>query len=571
MTSLAFPPIFLLPVHLSPEQLQQLVETIPTLTSNINEASLVLGNVTQRKRALFELRKRHVLTEPLESALHVSVSRRPEDADSHATSSDTVITMNGDNQSAHREDKVIKVVKLSWFTDSLRQHELLPLEDYIVYAGRRMRTYSHVRNSDRVVAEASETQGTGGAGRRPFREKLHRHFQPPSLFLRTTSEHDDNNNQSDMPMFPMTPFSCQRRAPNNPPNKAFIDQLKQIREKRLLLGDQIGVRAYSTSIATLAAYPYAVADPAELEKLPGCGTKIAELYNEWKWTGKLSEVEEAQSDPKLCVIRLFYMIWGVGDATAREFYNKGWRDLDDIVQYGWNSLTRVQQIGVKYYDEFQQTIPREEVEAIFDTVLHHARNIHPDCRVIIVGGYRRGKERNGDVDLVVSHPDESATYNLVSRLVDSLEQSGDVTHILTLSLRNSERGQTPVSWRGNSTKGTGFDTLDKALVPQASRMNIASPGPHRRVDIIVSPWKTVGCAILGWSGETTFQRDLRIYCKKKMLLKFDSSGVRSRINGSWVDLEGGKTGVAPDFVTAEKRVFKELGLEWIAPENRCTG
>ncbi len=57
----------------------------------------------------------------------------------------------------------------------------------------------------------------------------------------------------------------------------------------------------------------------------------------------------------------------------REFYNKGWRDLDDIVDYGWQSSSRVQQIGVKYYDEFQLKIPRREVEEIANAILDHAR------------------------------------------------------------------------------------------------------------------------------------------------------------------------------------------------------
>lgn len=78
--------------------------------------------------------------------------------------------------------------------------------------------------------------------------------------------------------------------------------------------------------------------------------------------------------------------------------------------------------------------------------------------------------------------------------------------------------------------------------------------------------------MLGWSGGTTFQRDLRRYCKKETRLKFDSSGVRSRTDGSWVDLEdGASVGPAPDMETAEKRVFEGLGLVWRPPEERCTG
>jgi DNA polymerase IV len=81
----------------------------------------------------------------------------------------------------------------------------------------------------------------------------------------------------------------------------------------------------------------------------------------------------------------------------------------------------------------------------------------------------------------------------------------------------------------------------------------------------------VGCAVLGWSGGTTFQRDLRRYCKKEKNLKFDSSGVRDRADGSWVDLEGDDGGRASDMLSAEKKVFKALGLDWREPKDRCTG
>ena len=60
--------------------------------------------------------------------------------------------------------------------------------------------------------------------------------------------------------------------------------------------------------------------------------------------------------------------------------------------------------------------------------------------------------------------------------------------------------------------------------------------------------------------------------------KFDSSGVRSRVNGEVVDVEGfthyeGKigTGRAKSMLDAEKRVFEGMGLEYREPWDRCTG
>ena len=251
-----------------------------------------------------------------------------------------------------------------------------------------------------------------------------------------------------------------------------------------------------------------------------------------------------------------------------------------MVEFGWESLTRVQQIGVKYYDDLKLAIPRREVEYIAEIILSHARAIDPGFEMAVVGGYRRGKPASGDVDVVLSHRDEALTQFLVGRLVVALEASGFVSHTLTLSNRNSERGQEPLVWKGVSGQGSGFDTLDKAMLvwqtpaslgPDEEGTGWDTPRRRRRVDIIVSPWKTVGCAVIGWTGGTTFQRDLRRYCKVEKRLKFDSSGIRNRTDGSWVDFENGTAGKSPDMLTSEKRVFSGLGLEWRPPEERCTG
>ena len=415
--------------------------------------------------------------------------------------------------------------------------------------------------------------------------------RPPQLLRQTTSEHDETIS-SVLPPLPdwvkeNKVYACERATPLNSPNNDFIDELKKIKLARVLTLDEIGVRAYSTSIASLAAYPYPIQSTREVLALPGCDQKIASLFQEHKSTGRLEAVEDLEADPALKVLREFYEIWGVGAKTAREFYyDKGWRDLDDIVEYGWKSLSRVQQIGLKYYDEFLLKIPRSEVESITATITRHAKLVtDSSAETIIVGGYRRGKSESGDVDVILSHRDEAMTYNLVDRVVKSLEKEGCITHTLSLNLTNSKRDQQPLPVNTAIGGGHGFDTLDKALVvwqdpnwptkeaDLAANPKAKNPNPHRRVDIIISPWRTVGCAIAGWTSGTTFQRDLRRYAKHKLGWKFDSSGVRERGTGRWVDLEGwtNKRTRCEDWKEAERRVFEGMGLVYREPWDRCTG
>jgi DNA polymerase IV len=686
---LELPPTYLLDTHLPLEELHELEDQIPNLTYDITEAKLVIGKVTTKQRAIFELRSRKVWTEevipgaPLPPKKEVVVQEVAEDrsakrrklgeiaskqpvaveltsfseaeakTESHTesetegeTADETEVSFK--DAASHRsptasrpetpnevaagavavdeaeipntptpepEPKApesaidwgdtVRVVKLAWFEDCLAAGKLLPFGNNLLYEGRPTerpagtptKTFLPSRGTKRkstpddILARAKADAPKEAP--RPFQKGAYAHprvevshgalTRPTHLLHQSTSEHDSPEKFPPIPDWLHSTYSCQRPTPLNPPNKQFIGLLKKIRTARILEGDEIGVRAYSSSIATIAAYPYTLTSPQELLRLPGCSQKIGALFQEFKETGHVAAADDLDNDPKLKVLNLFYEIWGVGATTAREFYAKGWRDLDDVVEYGWSQLSRVQQIGVKYYDEFQIRIPRAEVQAISSVILFYANKIRPGFQMTVVGGYRRGKQDSGDVDVVLSHPDEEATMGFITDIVDELEKGNWITHTLLLSTANSERGQQPVAWKGEGkTKpGTGFDTLDKALLVWQDPHwptryedldkdpNAKNPNVHRRVDIIISPWRTVGCAVAGWTSGTTFQRDLRRYVAKVHNLKFDSSGIRSRADGHWVDLES-KEGKAPDMLTAEKRVFEGLGLEWRDPEERCT-
>lgn len=513
----------------------------------------------------------------------------------------------------------VKVVKLEWITQSIKARRALDIDRYVVYHGKviarpqdlakkqHIPTSSVKKDSEGILARAigdaasKPTQSSQSSFASKFASSSshkggdssqQQQYHPPKLYRQSTSEHDATI------LIPPAPdwvrdrviYACMRSAPLHPPNEAFITQLVKIRKVRELTLDEIGVRAYSTSIAALAAYPYELRTPVEVLSLPGCDTKIANLFVEFRNSvnGKLEAADVLDSDPAISTIYQFYNIWGVGAKTAREFYyQRQWRDLDDVIEHGWNHLSRVQQIGLKYYDEFSAGIPRAEVAEIAKTIHRHANLVRPGCEYdgqgiecIIVGGYRRGKETLGDLDLVLSHRDERVTKDLVIDVVGSLENEGWITHTLALHMTTSNREQQTLPFRGN-TGLHHFDSLDKALIvwqdpnfeietnnnADAETQPVKNPNPHRRVDIIISPWRTVGCAVLGWSGDTTFERDLRRYAKKAHGWKFDSSGVRERTSGGKViDLEkGGRT-----WEERERLVMEGLGVGWRPASERCT-
>ncbi|KAL6235009.1 hypothetical protein BDW75DRAFT_210801 [Aspergillus navahoensis] len=637
------PPIFVLPTHIDLDALHQAEETLSQhgarLTYDVAEATLILGKVGQKKRAALELRSRGVWTEEVESTTNFQPSRasgppakrRRIDNKRNGNAVDDVYLstedeseedgVRGGRPTAHlehpqlskpkegrrtsvsellsKEEGMIRVVRLDWLAQCVEAQTLLPLDPFVVYHAYKIerpttRSDIETANSQAIIDRAKQD----AAFKAPFppssnkHDRTSSHRAPPKLYRQTTSENEEAEPLPSPPEWVRNGvmYACMRSSFLSNPNEAFINQLIKIRTIRELNLDEIGVRAYSTAIAAIAAYPYEIRRGSQILSLPGCDSKIANLFAEFKATenGTLAAAEALDTDPDLCTLHTFYNIWGVGSKTARDFYYaRQWRDLDDIVEHGWNALSRVQQIGVKYYDEFLLDIPREETEAIGRIICQHANSatVRPTAQYdghgvecIIVGSYRRGKPVSHDVDIILTHRDEAITHNLVVDVVASLESEGWITHTLALHQTTSKRDQQTLPYRGDDDDRSHFDSLDKALVvwqtpkdkldsSTDTSVSSANANPHRRVDIIISPWRTVGCAVLGWSGDTTFERDLRRYAKKAHGWKFDSSGVRERVTGGQViDLEaGGET-----WQERERMVMEGLGVGWRPPEERCT-
>ena len=61
-------------------------------------------------------------------------------------------------------------------------------------------------------------------------------------------------------------------------------------------------------------------------------------------------------------------------------------------------------IGVQFYEDFQEKMDRSEVEKIGNIVATAFRKYFQDAEIRIMGSYRRGKEKCGDVDILIIHP-----------------------------------------------------------------------------------------------------------------------------------------------------------------------
>jgi len=272
--ALEFPIIFLLPANLESDELHELEEQIPTLTYDINEAEVIVGKVARKQRVLFELRKHKLVTEEVSRLGNGDRTGTPRRKRARTVALADAVSDTASDTASEKgagDGETIKVVKVAWFTDSVEAGEALPLDDYVVYEGRKAtssRTPPETpptpaqRAEDilkRAMADSSSSPSRprssyGPSGRRGG-DFVHRSSKPP-LLRQSTTEHDIDIHLPPIPQYLHTTYSCQRPTPVHPPNEPFIERLTKIRTARALVGDKIGIRAYSSAIGTLAAYPY---------------------------------------------------------------------------------------------------------------------------------------------------------------------------------------------------------------------------------------------------------------------------------------------------------------------------
>ena len=508
------PPTLILAAHFGEEELRQLRRTLEdhacVVTSSIFKAKLAITKLTQEKRVRREI-------------------------------NELARTQGGDSPLATND---IEVVKEKWIHKCIDEGKLVdwPFENS-TWRVTQIPAIQPISPPKRVRSQSGEFAVPGmPASKRPSlsrtRSDLRDQKRPSVLSAASfesasagdassrrfhaasqTSTNASSGGEEDQFDFHNV-FSCRRKTPLISRNEDFVKLLTEIRLARELAlfilyfdrangSDQIGVRAYSSAIATLKAYPHKLTDPSTISKLPGCGSKIVSIYKEYLRTGTFSEYIHLQNSSEFQTLKLFWGVWGVGAHTARQWYfDKGWRNLDDIIEGGWDTLPRVQQIGIKYYEEFNEhKIPRSEVEEIGRIVGDACQAVAAGTVCEICGGYRRGKSESGDVDIIISNPTPRSTQNLCFGLVKVLEERGIISHTLTISNATSKREENQKhsfrqrpSLGSGETRGYGLDSLDKALVViLLPKDNPHYTGIHRRVDLIIAPWRAWGTAIVGWT------------------------------------------------------------------------
>ncbi len=220
------------------------------------------------------------------------------------------------------------------------------------------------------------------------------------------------------------------------------------------------------------------------KNIKGIGKGTIDRLNEIIQTHSLKELN--QENEKNEIFSLFKTITGVGDKRAEEWYQGGYRTLSDISQAIYDkkiSSTHHIDLGLKYYEDLKERIPRDEIDKMKKKIKKIVKTINKDLIFEICGSYRRGEETSGDMDLLFTNPHDPSNYSYLKEIVEKLTDEKILIDHLT------EKGD---------KKYMGF-----------CKLKPSSKYKVRRIDIRYFPYDEYWAGILYFTGNKEFNISLR--------------------------------------------------------------
>ncbi|XP_038892426.1 DNA polymerase lambda isoform X2 [Benincasa hispida] len=310
------------------------------------------------------------------------------------------------------------------------------------------------------------------------------------------------------------------------------------------LGDERRSFSYYKAIPVIEKLPFKIESSDRVKHLPAIGKSFQDHIQEIVSTGKLSKLEHFEADEKVRTISLFGEVWGIGPATALRLYEKGYRTLDDLKKE--ESLTHAQKLGLKYFDDIKQRIPRNEVQDMESLLKKAGEDVLPGVDILCGGSFRRGKSSCGDMDIVITHPDGKSHRGFLPKYIKHLKDMKFLREDLIFST-HSEEGT-----------DSGVDTYFGLCTYPGREL-------RHRIDLKVYPRDIYAFGLIAWTGNDVLNRRLRLLAESKGF-RLDDTGLYPSTQGS-----GGKRGArgtATLKFDTEKEIFEFLGFPWLEPHER---
>lgn len=311
----------------------------------------------------------------------------------------------------------------------------------------------------------------------------------------------------------------------------IIQELDVMRRAEIARRKPFQAKAYATAIEQVRALTKPVLSYDDVKDMPGAGEKIRLKMKEIIETGGLKAATQAKEETSLDAMDALTAIHGVGPVKAKELIKTGITSIAKLrEELGKNSglLNDVQKMGLKYYEDGLERIPRAEMETHEKRIISE---MDDKFQAVVVGSFRRGAASSGDIDVLMTLPasmPQKEQKSIFQKEVNRLKTMGYIVDSLA--------------------------TGDKKFM---GYVRLSPQHKARRLDLLMTPEAEFAYAILYFTGSQEFNVGFRQFVKDKgytineHIMKPEKEGLP-----------------AVPAMKSEKDIFDFLGLQYVEPEKR---
>eukprot|EP01006_Ploeotia_vitrea_P021693 TRINITY_DN54123_c1_g1_i1.p1 TRINITY_DN54123_c1_g1~~TRINITY_DN54123_c1_g1_i1.p1 ORF type:complete len:438 (+),score=254.08 TRINITY_DN54123_c1_g1_i1:146-1459(+) len=384
-------------------------------------------------------------------------------------------------------------------------------------------------------------------------------------------------------------------------NAAIVKILNELGANEKANGKDYKALAYFKAARSLKNHPTAIKSGKEAMKLPGIGKKIGAKIDEILTTGGLERLERDRNDERLQSIQELQRVSGIGPRLAQKLYDEHKvKSLADLYSQQ-HLLNDKQRICLRHVKEFEEKIPRAEMDEISTFVQRVAKQVDPELMLTTCGSYRRGVPESGDIDILVTRkswrtrdqPKPKSMQELVKKLKDTGFLTDDladgpakyrgvcilperavdkqaqrkaneqkkksvVIAIPDLSDEDDDNDDDEKKIEVVHTSGNGSSRTKSDVTVPVNKKRV-----HRRIDLQFLPYNSYYYGILYFTGSGEFNRQMRGEALSQDY-KLNEYSLRKIVDTTTDPIELGD----PVEVHSEQEIFDKLGMAYVKPEDR---
>ena len=314
--------------------------------------------------------------------------------------------------------------------------------------------------------------------------------------------------------------------------KHIVEALSILQQRDLIEKQPFKARAYSTIIKQLKQLNKPIHVYEDLQGIAGIGEKIEQKIKEILATGHLQSAERVKEEYHTESLKAFQQIYGVGPAKAKELVEQGFKTIADL-RANPQTLNDKQKIGLMYYEDLLERIPRAEMDQHKEILYEHL----PADMVFeseIVGSYRRGAQTSGDIDILLKATQTSMTQTTQPKQTKQTKQLQDFVTVL-------------------HTEGYILEIL--AIGAHKCMAICQLPGQKaRRLDILIVSDTEYAYSLLYFTGSDLFNIAFRQHCISKGYTLNEHTLLSATV-------------IIPS-MASEKDIFTFVGLRYVTPCER---